>query len=123
MITARHSRQASPLNRRTIDVSRAAFAISGLALVLAVGLALLGTRPVHVAATPSESDAEARTGTILLANHSDICRLLTFDNTSGRMRDAGWVACGGGIVEAAALVRTERSVNQLNTIRDAFRSR
>jgi hypothetical protein len=121
---ARHSRQATQLNRRTVDVSRAAFAIFGLALVLAVGLALLGTRPVSVAApTPSESDAEVRTGTILLApNHDNICRQLTFDNGSGRMRDAGSVPCGGVVAEAA-LVRAERPLTHFDTIREAFRNR
>jgi hypothetical protein len=122
---ARTSSRAAQLNRRAGDAVRTALALFGLALVLAIGLFLLGTRPFNAPPPNARTgDGEIRIGTIFLAPDDDnFCRQLTFDNTSGQMHDKGSVPCSGA--EAGETRdRSERRFNShIDTVREGFRNR
>jgi len=112
-----------PSTRRLAGELRRAIVAAGVVLgVCAVGAFFAGWGQSQTSRSPQsnrESAAELRNGSVLVVSPSgQFCRNRMIDNSTWRMRDAGWVDCETALAKSTG---AENTGSRLNLIRQSFR--
>ena len=108
--------------RVTGELQRAVVAAGVVLGVCAMGAFFAGWGQSHTGRNPQsnrESAAELRNGSVLLVSPSgQFCRNRMIDNSTWRLRDAGWVDCETALAKSTG---AENTGSRLNLIRQSFR--
>ena len=112
-----------PTARRVTGELQRAVVAAGVVLgVCAMGAFFAGWGQSHTGRNPQsnrESTAELRNGSVLLVSPSgQFCRNRMIDNSTWRLRDAGWVDCETALAKSTG---AENTGSRLNLIRQSFR--
>jgi hypothetical protein len=104
------------------DVQRGFVAAGIVVGVCAVGAALAGWGQSSTSRSTQshhQSAAELRNGSLLIVSPSgQFCRNRMIDNSTWRIRDAGWVDCDTALAKSAG---AENTGSRLDLIRQSFR--
>ena len=108
--------------RVTGELQRAVVAAGVVLGVCAMGAFFAGWGQSQTGRNPQsnrESTAELRNGSVLLVSPSgQFCRNRMIDNSTWRLRDAGWVDCETALAKSTG---AENTGSRLNLIRQSFR--
>ena len=104
------------------EVQRGFIAAGVMVGVCAVGVALAGWGQSSTSRSTQshrESAAELRNGSLLIVTpNGQFCRNRMIDNSTWRIRDAGWVDCETALAKSAG---AESTGSRLDLIRQSFR--